>query len=318
MYISHKQDSIEKDMALINSMAYKHCIDKLDVMRVLNCSEKTAERRLKKIGLIHTQNHIIDLLKDYDIGLTSQELALKYNCSEVNVNAIAKRHNFSRPINWLNTIQANYNFFDNIDTENKAYILGFIAADGYIGDNEIKIGLNLIDIEILEKIKICLESDTKIKIYNRLCTLNNKVSQVCLLSFANQHMINSLRNLGFTKNKTNDFTFPNIPKELYLHFLRGYFDGDGSMSMYRPNDGYIRYSASICGTESFLYSIKEYLQNEYSIKFNTNLYKRFNTENCCYSLCLTGKNNVITFLNLLYVNSSIYLNRKYNKYLTFK
>jgi hypothetical protein len=318
MYIPHKQDSVEKDIALINSMAYKNCIDKNDIMRVLNCSEKTAERRLKKIGLIHTKNHIINLLKDYENGLTAQDLALKYNCSEVNVNAIAKRHNFSRPIDWLNTVKANYYYFDKIDNECKAYILGFIAADGYVGNNEIKIGLSFVDFEILEKIKICLESNAEIKTYTQICTLNNKVSKFCSLSFANHYMINSLRSLGFTKNKTNDFAFPNIPKELYLHFLRGYFDGDGSMSMYRPNDGYIRYSASICGTESFLNSVKEYFKNEYSIKFNTNLYKRFETENCCYSLCLTGKNNVITFLNLLYKNSSIHLDRKYSKYLSFK
>lgn len=318
MYIPHKQDSIAQDMLLIQSMAYKNCIDKSDVMRVLNCSEKTAERRLKKSGLIHTQNCIIDLLKDFDLGLTSQELALKYNCSEVNVNAIARRHNFSRPINWFNTIKANYYFFDNIDTEEKAYILGFIAADGYVGDNTMRIGLNSIDIEILEKIKVCLESDAKIKVYNQLCTLNNKVSEICLLAFTNSHMINSLRNLGLTKNKTIDFKFPEIPKDLYLHFIRGYFDGDGSMSMYTPNDMYTRYSISICGTESFLLSIQEYLKAEYLIKFNSKLYKRFNTENCCYSLNATGKNNVIAFLDLLYKNSTIHLERKYSKYLNFK
>jgi hypothetical protein len=318
MYLPIKQDVIIKELTLLKSLSFKNLIDKNDVMRILNCSEKTAERRLFKAGLFHVKNDVINLLKDYDKGLTTSELAIKYNCSLVNVNALAKRHNFKRPVDWLNTIKADYNFFDIINTEEKAYILGFIAADGYVGDYELKIALNSKDIEILEKIKICLKSDVKIKTFTQLCTFTGKITNVCSLSFSNLHMISKLRSLGFTRNKTTDFKFPNIPKEFFIHFIRGYFDGDGSMSKSLCKDGYTRYCASIAGTKSFLNEVKSLIEADCSIKFNTKLYKRFNTENCCYALTLSGKQNVNTFLDLLYKDSSIFLDRKYNKYLSFK
>ena len=87
--------------------------------------------------------------------------------------------------------------------------------------------------------------------------------------------------------------------------------GDGSFTRDKNN----KYTFSLEGTELFLNFIKEYLSLTYNVKFNTKLYKRYDTENCCYTLKASGKNNVIKILDLLYKNSNLYLERKYNKYL---
>ena len=76
-----------------------------------------------------------------------------------------------------------------------------------------------------------------------------------------------------------------------------------------------KYTFSLEGTELFLNFIKEYLSLTYNVKFNTKLYKRYDTENCCYTLKASGKNKVIKILDLLNKNSNLYLERKYNKYL---
>lgn len=123
MYIPHKQNIINKEFELIKSIAYKTFVDKYEVMTLLNCSEKTVERRLKKLGYTHTLNNIIQMLKDFESDITTKQLAIKYNCSEVNINATARRHNILRNVGFSNKIKSDFQFFDNIDTEEKAYIL---------------------------------------------------------------------------------------------------------------------------------------------------------------------------------------------------
>lgn len=52
----------------------------------------------------------------------------------------------------------NWNFFEE-DSEELYYFLGFIAADGYISDNEIELTLNEKDIKILERIRDLIVPD---------------------------------------------------------------------------------------------------------------------------------------------------------------
>ena len=180
----------------------------------------------------------------------------------------------------------------------------------------MKFSISSKDIDILNKIKTVMNSESEIKSYKNYGSFINS-SDVSVFSISNQYLVKALRNLGFDSNKTTSCTFPNISEEFYLPFIRGYFDGDGSLTKYVANDGYERYSCSICGTESFLLFVKNYLEQKYNCKFNSKLIKRFDTENCCYALAMSGKKNSIHFLNLLYKDSNISLDRKYNKYLSF-
>ena len=199
----------------------------------------------------------------------------------------------------------------------KLIFFGFFAADGCITDYEMKFGISSKDIDILIKIKTAMESESEIKTYKTICSFTNNARDISTFSISNKHLVKTIVNLGFSKNKTTSCSFPNISEDFYLPFIRGYFDGDGSLIKYIANDRYTRYSCSICGTESLLLFIKNYLEQKYNCKFNSKLTKRFDTENCCYSLNMSGKKNCIHFLNLLYKNSTISLDRKYNKYLSF-
>lgn len=211
-----------------------------------------------------------------------------------------------------------------ISIQNKKLIFyGFIAADGCINFTQylLKLKISEIDVDVLRKIKTEMKSDNKI-LYEpgKNTVIRGKecfTKPTAIFQINNKYLINSLKNLGFDNNKTISCSFPNISEDFYLPFIRGYFDGDGSLTKYTANDGYERYSCTMCGTESFLLFIKSYLEQKYNCKFNSKLTKRFDTENCCYSLTMSGKKNCIHFLNLLYKDSNIYLDRKYNKYLSF-
>lgn len=128
----------------------------------------------------------------------------------------------------------NQTYFDTIDTSEKAYWLGFIYADGNITKRKIsdrfQIKLNLEDISHLYKLKDCLCSNHSIGKYK----MNTKYGLIkyCMFAISNQHLVDSLLDKGVVYQKTKQLKFPStkvLPKEYVSHFIRGYFDGDGSI-----------------------------------------------------------------------------------------
>lgn len=110
-----------------------------------------------------------------------------------------------------------------------AYVLGFFAADGYITSPQQGGRFWCIDIkdrELIEKIKITVEAEHKISIRKRK---NGFITY--RLQIGSVEMCNDLRKLGFLKNKTKNMAIPNIPKDYFTSFTRGYFDGDGNIWM---------------------------------------------------------------------------------------
>ena len=120
----------------------------------------------------------------------------------------------------------NENYFEKIDTEDKAYFLGFIVADGCVRDNKakyMKLKLKYNDYNILEKF---------IKYTEYLGNVYyHKDKKYCELTLSGEKIILDLNNLGIFSNKTMIVKYPNIPRELENHFMRGLFDGDGCISV---------------------------------------------------------------------------------------
>jgi len=118
-------------------------------------------------------------------------------------------------------------------TRDMAYVLGFFAADGYITVN--KRGgqfwcIQIIDKELLKSIKKVIEAEHKISI--RLPSKNKpNESIIYRLQIGSFEMCDDLHNLGFSERKTKSLAIPNISKKYFPDFVRGYFDGDGSIWM---------------------------------------------------------------------------------------
>ena len=128
--------------------------------------------------------------------------------------------------------QINEDFFDNIDTEENAYILGFFYADGTnceLNDSLIGISFTQLeqDVDILEKIKSAMDADYNF--YKCIQPTNDKVKYK--FSINSQKLSKRLSELGAPPRKSLILKFPNKDifksEDLIRHFIRGYFDGDG-------------------------------------------------------------------------------------------
>lgn len=205
-----------------------------------------------------------------------------------------------------NKCSMNDSFFNDINTEEKAYWLGFLFADGTINeDNKMELSLKIDDLAHLQRFKNDLALTQKISF--RTIKLKDKMYDSCRISFQSKEMGNSLKQLGCIPNKTFDLNFPDIPRFLHRHFIRGYFDGDGCIwsTKRRPEHSYASFSS---GCIKFLDELYEILFNELEINI-----QRIDSKTC-YELRIVKQSDVKKFLDYIYNDSTIYLQRKYNLY----
>ena len=198
-----------------------------------------------------------------------------------------------------------------MNTEEQFYWLGFMYADGNISKegNRIEMRLSINDINHLEKFRKFLQLTTEI----RTGEING--IKFCHLSVRNKHLWNKLNSLGCVPNKSLILNFPKIQlftkKEYILHFIRGYIDGDGCLSLTKDNDK-IRTRISIIGTESFLTSVNKIFGNKgYLRSKETNNYK-----NKAFELKFSDLPSR-KLARYLYENATVYLDRKYERFLEY-
>ena len=211
----------------------------------------------------------------------------------------------------------NDNYLNVIDTEDKAYFLGWIFSDGTVFKNKLALRLKKSDIEIIKEMFS--------KFSNGYSVSENKTKTSKGIIISSNQLVEDLKNLGCIRNKSKiGFDIPNISNELFRHFVRGYFDGDGSISKRsaRPN----QMQVYICSPhKSFL----EQLQNgllEFNINSFINIEKRKgklsktpNGKMCMnnvdmYTLRFLSHKERLKFYEFLYKDCSIKLNRKYVLY----
>ncbi|MBL7092223.1 MAG: hypothetical protein ISS24_02355 [Candidatus Omnitrophica bacterium] len=201
-----------------------------------------------------------------------------------------------------------------------AYVLGFFAADGgmFINSEGSKyIQFVSTDREILIKIKNLMGSTHKIGIKKRcLGTLGWK--KCYLIQIGSKEMYNDLLKLGFTPKKDLTLKFPKVPNEYLSHFVRGYFDGDGSvvtgyyLRKNRNNAKFFLLRATFTsGSRPFLRELSRRLRLYADIGSNYLGKKQSNASRLAYSTKATVK-----LFNYMYkgTDKSRYLERKYDKF----
>lgn len=203
--------------------------------------------------------------------------------------------------------KANESFFECIDTQEKAYLLGFMMADGCIDENRngVKISLQEKDKEILEKILVVLDSNHKIGKTSGQYSKNHKRTNKVTLTITSKKLIADLAELGCISRKTDVLKYPTISSHLNRHFMRGFFDGDGTVYIMQPK--YIRF-----GIISTLEFCQEYLKN-LPIQ-PVNIHKEYRTEKNVYYFTVSQTQQIKDIFEFLYKDSKIHLERKYNKF----
>lgn len=204
--------------------------------------------------------------------------------------------------------------FFSCDTPQSFYWAGFIAADGCVCLDKgkyprLKICLAEKDKDHLVKFKRAIKFEGKVHTYHL-----EKYNSRSTITIASSKVFNDLARFNIVPRKTLIYTFPkwlnNHP--LVNHFMRGYFDGDGSFSVYRNYNSTIdNLAMNICGTGEFLKAYKRILIAA-GIKLNGNIYKSSSSNISIFSC--KGNRKITKIRDFLYNNATkdIRLERKFN------
>jgi intein-encoded DNA endonuclease-like protein len=211
------------------------------------------------------------------------------------------------------------NYFDVIDTQEKAYFLGLLWADGCNMQKarfRIALGLQEEDGHIVNEFCKAIYGNTdKVKKYDRTPKKQNakykfRQKPRVILEFSSETMSKQLSILGMTPCKSLTARWPNnLPNNLIRHFIRGYYDGDGCITSTNRN----YYSIQIIGSQVFIERMVKYVKEQTGIE--SNIYNLKTTSAPMSSLRLNGNQKCKTFLDWLYKKSTVQLKRKHGRYI---
>lgn len=243
------------------------------------------------------------ICKDYQKGdYSSRELGIKYNLSKATILRILERNDIPRINRRLVNNNLDIHYFDNIDTEEKAYFLGFIFADGCVSNGEFFLDINEKDIEIIIRLREKIHSNCKI------ATRKKANSMMSRIAIKNQEFCASLSRYGIIDNKTKKTThlpMEFIPPIFYKDFLRGLVDGDGWVIKTKDNLYKIGYSTQYYSTAvDFIKMLNSLLDEKWNNKIITPKNK--------YAIVNIQKQSIVKQVALaLYKDNKISLSRKF-------
>lgn len=184
-----------------------------------------------------------------------------------------------------------FDYFEQIDSCDKAYHLGWAFTDGNVCGSQYRIRIRDYDVDVLENLNDKLNSTYKI--YKRKDCVE--------LDITNQQFVNNLINKGCTERKSYSVSFPHIDKEYLFDFIKGVFEGDGSYICTEKT-----HKINLCSSsKNFLYSMKNILE-ENGIKS----YVYFIGEGGCGYLEISSKKSMAAFLNKILNTNSYFMKRK--------
>ena len=269
-----------------------------------NKNEITNDDRNKIIELFYQGMHYGEICKIIDCS----ERAVQYAIKSRGIEARRK-----------NRYTLNENFFNKIDSEEKAYFLGLLFADGFVGDvkrNDISLSASSINKDILEKFTTSIEFTGNIRRVKSKTGYHTE-NDIFTVNFSSKIMCDDLRKYGMTGlkiDRLNATINAAIPKNLIGHFYRGYVDGDGCIGirnnsrsingkMYNYQQPYI-----------ILISTQQFLDGFVANAGITSVHLKKSKTDYMQYVRILKKKDVKTALAFLYKDAHIYLDRKFNSY----
>ncbi|MEK6881811.1 MAG: LAGLIDADG family homing endonuclease [Nanoarchaeota archaeon] len=210
---------------------------------------------------------------------------------------------FQKP--WNKIPIKNENFFASIDSETKAYWLGFIAADGNVYNNRLTLVCASKDKEHLIRFQNAVGTKRNLRFETHRYSKQYSESSSYRLRIGSTQLVQDLIRNNIVPKKSLILKFPKLRENLMRHFIRGYFDGDGCITYPKKEKRNGRFIIT-SGSQEFLYTLQPFfLQHGF---FKTKIRKQKNKN--VYHLSYGGRNNIRKIYVILYKNATVYLPRK--------
>jgi len=161
-------------------------------------------------------------------------------------------------------------FFHNIDNKDKAYWLGLFFADGNVEKRKVKLTFNMKDCWFLEK---------AYRTFNKFSTYFNEKRKQYSICLNSVEVVRDLISHGCVPRKSKIVELPIMDsRELYLAFLIGYFDGNGTQNK----------TSFTCGSLKFIEQIKETFNLIFTInkKISSGMIDGREISGVAYEMCL--------------------------------
>lgn len=239
--------------------------------------------------------------------LSTPVIAKMFNCKHNAINKVLERNGVSRRTRMycMTKNKINKNYFKKIDTEEKAYFLGLLFADGCNFRRGVSLSLQERDGYLVEAFRNALCSETLKLILQPKEKANHQNQIRC--SIGSWEISQDLSALGCVPAKSLILKFPTeqqVPVTLMNHFIRGYFDGDGCIFVCESKKiG----SISFCGSKMFCAVLKEIIE-----KIGVNL--SYDNRDNIAVISAGGTNNLFKMYKYLYNEATIYMRRKKEKF----
>ena len=321
----YTDNQIEEAMSLLRGgMSFTEMCKVLDVPRLCFSEylDKIGVRSMKREGAERCKTPIDGdvakgVIKDYTSGMTRKNIMKKYNIYDTTMYKVLKTNGIDLDPKHKRIHTLDEDTFKTIDSERKAYWLGFLFADGNVNQalNVMEITLQDRDHYILEDLQNLCGSDAPIS--RKEVPLDGKVFIAYRISLCSQKFASHLNEKGCVPNKSLILEKPKgVPKALIHHFIRGYIDGDGcvctSNELRKDGTSYLSLRVSILGTKALLEWI------DYNISSNAETNPR--NIRCdghhgkAFVIAYGGNRICRKVYEYLYKDATIYMERKKDKF----
>ena len=286
---------------------YKNGMSLTKISKEIGFDRHSLSTKLKENGIIEnnrilTENQI-QAIEEYKNGKDMLSICKKYNFQYDTFKKIIRETQTER--HTITKYKYDYNIFKQIDTEEKAYWLGFLYADGYVNaDKGIELTLQESDHSHLIKFRKFIGDESIPITYKE----SVKAYRICVNS---KEIANDLINLGCVQAKSKILEFPTkeqVPEYLIHHFMRGYFDGDGCIC---KNS---QLNFSVIGTPEFLNEYEKNILKAINRENPNKRQRRYDWEDRTENIQYGGNKQCLKIFQFLYKDATIYLQRKYDKF----
>lgn len=252
------------------------------------------------------------IIEAYKNNMSIREIQRNYGATRPSVSQFLEEKGIKKSKgNHYRKYFHDFDFFETIDTEEKAYWLGFMYSDGYIvasheyGEDSFGLTLAMDSIDSIEKFKKSLKATNPIRYDNS----PQKGQKLAKLVCTSQKTVDDLIDKGVYKQKSLILKPPKkVPQELLRHFIRGFFDGDGTITKYfSTGDNRVHFGISFTTTYEVAVWLQEVLGGRGSV------FPDKRREHTWY-YSIGGNRQVLKLCHYMYEEATIWMDRKYSRY----